>query len=175
MQQQKQQTNFRVRINNQIFASEVRVILEDGTSPGVVKTYEALKMARDAGLDLIEINPKSIPPVAKITDYGRFQYDKKKQEKATKQSQKTLDMKEIFFRPTTEENDMNHKLEAAKEFLKEGRRVKFAVKFKGRELTHTELGKDKLDKILEQLTDLISSFTPINLDGKSMTTIVSPK
>lgn len=175
MQTQNNGNTYRIRINNYIRVPQVRVILADGSTAGVMNTWEALKLAQDQNLDLVEINPKSAPPVCKIVDYGKFKYDEKKKQQAAKKSQKTSDLKEIDFRPVTEDNDMNHKLQNAKEFLAEGHKVKFVVKFRGREMAHKEIGKQKLDWMLEQLKDLISGNSMISLEGKDMSTVVSPK
>lgn len=171
------QSNFqyRIRINHQIRIPQVRVILSDGTSAGVMATRDALKLAQDQGLDLIEINPKSAPPVCKIVDYGKYKYEEKKKQSAAKKTQKVVELKEISFRPVTDENDLNHKLDAAKEFLGEGNKVKFTVKFRGREMAHPEIGRDKLEWVLQQLLDLTLSSTPIGMEGKAMSTIVTPK
>lgn len=176
MQTQNNGNNtYRIRINSYIRVPQVRVILADGSTAGVMNTWEALKLAQEQGLDLVEINPKSAPPVCKIVDYGKFKYDEKKKQQAAKKSQKTSDLKEIDFRPVTEDNDMNHKLQNAKEFLAEGHKVKFVVKFRGREMAHKEIGKQKLDWMLEQIKDLISGSSMISLEGKDMSTVVSPK
>jgi translation initiation factor IF-3 len=171
------QTNnnqYRIRVNNYIKVPQVRVILEDGTSAGVMSTRDAIKMALDQGLDLVEINPKSIPPVCKIIDYGKFKYDEKKKQNEAKKNQKVQELKEITFRPNTDENDLNHKLESAKSFLEEGHKVKFTIRFRGREIVHPEVGGDKINWILEQLKELIIAPPPISLEGKFMSIIVSP-
>lgn len=138
-------------------------------------TRDALKLAQDQGLDLIEINPKSAPPVCKIVDYGKYKYEEKKKQSAAKKTQKVVELKEITFRPVTDENDLNHKLESAKEFLADGNKVKFTVKFRGREMAHPEIGRDKLEWVLQQLLDMTANSTPIGMEGKAMSTIVTPK
>lgn len=170
----QQQQQYRIRINGYIKVPQVRVILEDGGSPGIMNTRDALKMAQDQGLDLIEINPKSVPPVCKIADYGKYKYDEKKKQSETKKNQKTQELKELTFRPNTDENDLNHKLSQAREFVEEGHKVKFTVRFRGREISHADIGKDKLRYILEQLGDLIQSNPQISLEGKFMSVIVFP-
>lgn len=167
-------TQYRVRINNYIRVPQVRVIMEDGTSPGILNTYEALKMAKDLNLDLIEINPKSIPPVCKIADYGKMKYEEKKKLSEAKKKQKEQELKEITFRPNTDLNDLNHKLVQAKGFLEDGDRVKFTIRFRGREVTHPQVGRDKLDWIVAQLVGLIAPAQSISLEGKLMSLIVSP-
>jgi translation initiation factor IF-3 len=171
---QTQQNFYRPRINHQIRIPQVRVILSDGSQAGIMETRDALKMAQEQGLDLIEINPRATPPVVRIADFGKLKYEEKKKQSAAKKNQKTVELKEIAFRPATEEHDLNHKIEAAKEFLTEGNKVKFVVKFRGRELTHTDIGKEKLEWVLQQLSELSTNFTSITMEGKNMSTVVSP-
>jgi translation initiation factor IF-3 len=168
------QQQFRTRINHFIRVPQVRVVLADGSSPGIMNTRDALKMAQDQGLDLIEINPKSAPPVCKIADYGKMKYEEKKQQQAAKKNQVIQELKEITFRPNTDTNDLNHKLEQAKKFLLDGNKVKFTIRFRGREITHSELGKEKLEWMLQQLQGLIADKSQISLEGKFMTLIVNP-
>lgn len=169
------QTNqYKVRVNNFIKVPQVRVILADGTTVGVMATRDALKMALDQGLDLVEINPKSLPPVCKIIDYGKFKYDEKKKQSEAKKNQKIQELKEITFRPSTDENDLNHKVVTARGFLEEGDKVKFTIRFRGREIVHPEEGKDRILWILEQLKDLISTPPAISMEGKFMSIVVSP-
>lgn len=172
-----QQTNNqnRIRINHQIRVPQVRVVLEDGSSPGVLSTRDALQMAIAAGVDLVEINPKAVPPVCKILDYGKFKYDEKKKAAAAKKTQKVSELKELTFRPNTDENDLNHKLELAKQFLTDGHKVKFAIRFRGREITHPQVGRDKLDWLLQQLAPLLSGTASVAMEGKIMSMMVSPK
>jgi translation initiation factor IF-3 len=171
----KDNTAFRIRINGFIRAPEVRVIGADGTMLGIMKTADALKLAQEQGLDLIEINPKAVPIVARIADFGKFQFEENKRQKEEKKKQKQLDQKTIELRPTTDSNDIAHKLVKIKEFLTLGHRVKIVVKFKGREMSFRQLGQDKLTYMLEQLADLISGYTPISMEGRDMSTVISPK
>lgn len=174
MSQQNQQREYRVRINKYIRVPQIRVVLADGTNGGIMNTYEALKMAQDSGLDLVEINPKAQPPVCKIMDYGKFKYEEKKKAQAAKKNQQVQELKELTFRPNTDENDLKHKLSQAKEFLAEGDRVKFAVRFRGREIVHQDIGKDKLNWLLKELSGLVAPNPQISLEGKIMWMIVSP-
>ncbi len=137
-------------------------------------TRDALKAAQDKGLDLVEINPRSTPPVCKIMDYGKYKYEEKKKAQAAKKNQTIQELKELTFRPNTDENDLKHKLSQAKEFLADGDRVKFTVRFRGREITHANLGKEKLEWILQELHGLITDKPQISLEGKFMWMIVSP-
>lgn len=174
--QQKQNNNpIRIRINNYIKVPQVRVVLEDGTSPGIMSTYQALQMAKDAGLDLVEINPKSSPPICKIIDYGKYKYDEKKKAVAANKNQKHVELKEITFRPNIDENDLNHKVSQIKEFLLDGNKVQVTVRFMGREITHSELGKEKLEFVVKNLTEIPHTVTPISLEGKRMSITISVK
>ena len=164
----------KIRVNFQIKIPQVRVISENGSSE-IMNTKDALYLAQEQGMDLIEINPKSNPPVCKIMDYGKYKYEEKKRLAESKKKQKIQELKEIVFRPTTDENDMNHKLSSAKEFLKDGNKVKFTIKFKGREVAHPELGKEKLVWVVQQLENLISTNFDVSTEGKIMSLIVSPK
>jgi translation initiation factor IF-3 len=175
VQQQKNNNQNRIRINFHIRVAQVRVVLEDGSSPGVMSTRDALQMAQNAGLDLVEINPKANPPVCKILDFGKFKYDEKKKAAAAKKSQKQSELKELTFRPNTDEHDLGIKLATAKEFLKDGNKVKFAIRFRGREITHPQIGKEKLEWLLKELTDLISGAPQVFTEGKIMSMTVSPK
>ena len=167
-------SQYRTRVNHYIKALQVRVILNDGTNAGIMNTYEAIKLAKDQALDLVEINPTSNPPICKIVDYGKYKYDEKKRQAEIKKKQKIQELKELTFRPNTEENDLQHKLVFAKQFLQEGNKVKFTIKFRGREITHPQIAKDKLNWILQQLNGLILSNHEISVEGKFMWMIVSP-
>lgn len=174
MQTNNNQREFRTRINQFIRIPQIRVINSDGNNLGIMQTYEALKMARDQGLDLVEISPTAKPPVCKIMDYGKYKYEQKKKAQADKKNQVIQELKELTFRPNTDENDLKHKLEQAKGFLAEGDRVKFTVRFRGREIVHADIGKDKLNWILQELTGLVAPNPQINLEGKFMSMVVSP-
>lgn len=174
MQPNNQQREFRIRINKFIRVPQIRVVLADGENAGIMNTYDALKMAQDQGLDLVEISPKAQPPVCKIMDYGKFKYEEKKKAQVAKKNQQTQELKELTFRPNTDENDLNHKVAQAKEFLAEGDRVKFAVRFRGREIVHANIGREKLEWILKQLGGQAAPNPQVSLEGKIMSMIVSP-
>lgn len=171
---QQQQREQRIRTNWQIRIPQIRVVGADGANLGLMATRDALKMAQDQALDLVEINPRAVPPVCKIMDFGKFKYEQKKQQQAAKKNQVNQDLKELTLRPNTDENDLNHKVEQAKEFLTEGNKVKFTVRFRGREITHPDIGKSKLEWIQQQLTGLIQASPQVNLEGKFMHMVVSP-
>jgi translation initiation factor IF-3 len=174
MSTNNQQREWRTRINKYIRVPQVRVLTAEGDNLGVMDTYKALKQAQDAGLDLVEINPKAQPPVCKIMDYGKFKYEEKKKAQAAKKNQQNQELKELTFRPNTDDNDLAHKVNQAKEFLAEGDKVKFTVRFRGREIVHADIGKQKLQWILDELAGLIAANPQINLEGKFMSMIVSP-
>ncbi len=172
--QQQQNNNQRIRTNRQIRIPQIRVVGADGTNLGVMNTYDALKMAQDQSLDLVEINPRAVPPVCKIMDFGKYKYEEKKKLQAAKKNQVNQELKELTFRPNTDENDLNHKVEQAKQFVADGHKVKFTIRFRGREITHPEVGKSKLDWIIQQLGASIAPNPQVNLEGKFMSMIVSP-
>jgi translation initiation factor IF-3 len=174
MQNSSQQQQQRIRINHQIRIPQIRVLDKDGNNLGVLNTREALKLAQDQSLDLVEINPKSVPPVCKIMDYGKYKYDEKKKAQVAKKNQQVQELKELTFRPNTDEGDLAHKLEQAKGFLTDGHKVKFTIRFRGREITHPQVGKDKLDWLLKELSGLIIPNPQISLEGKFMSMMVSP-
>jgi len=167
-----QQTN--TRINYQIKSPQVRVIFTDGSSPVVMDTREAIRLAQEQGVDLVEVNGKSNPPVTKIIDFGKFCYDEKKKNSKNKKNQKVQELKEISFRPNIDEHDLLHKLEFAKQFLKEGHRVKLSVQFKGREMAHPQVGRDKLEWAIQQLSGLILPDFKISMEGKFMFLTILP-
>lgn len=175
--QQQRPAQNTIRINGQIRTSSatVQVIDQDGKNLGEMLIYKAIQLSKEAGLDLIEINPKAFPAICRIGDFGKIQYESKKQQQEQKKKQKNLDQKEIDFRPATADGDMGHKLNKVQEFLTEGHRVKLVCKFRGREMSFRDLGQAKMNWMIEQLVDLIGSNTPIGLEGRDMITILSPK
>jgi translation initiation factor IF-3 len=165
---------YRIRINNFIRVPQIRVIGPDGNMIGVMQTRDALRMAQEQSLDLVEINPRSAPPVCKIMDYGKYKYEEKKKLSEIKKHQKSQELKEVSLRPVTDEGDLIHKLESVKSFLTDGHKVKISVKFKGREITHPEIAKEKLSWFVENLKDLIAPVQQPSLEGKFMHITVSP-
>jgi translation initiation factor IF-3 len=168
------QAQYKLRKNQQIRIPQVRLILSDGSNGGIMATYEALKLAQDEGLDLVEINPRGVPPVAKICNYGKLLYDEKKKAQENKKAQRGQELKELVFRPATDTHDMLHKLEQAKGFLLEGCKIRFVVKFRGREITHPDIGKEKLEFVIKELQGLIVEKPQITLEGKLMSMTVQP-
>lgn len=168
-----QKKTYRIRVNNQIRVPQVKVVSDTGEFIGVMATSDALRKAMDLSLDLVEVNPNSNPPVCKIIDYGKYKYDEKKKAAANKSAQPEL--KEIKLGPNTDDNDIMHKIKQAKEFLSEKDMIKFSIKFRGREITHQDLGKQKLQFIVEQLSDMIAAKPMIVTEGKVMSMVVFPK
>ena len=164
-----------IRINHRIRVPEVRVVAEDGSNLGVLTTDAALKRAREVGLDLVEINPKTAPPVCKILDFGKFKYEESKKKREAKRKQTVVEVKEIKLRPKTDEHDLNVKVRATRKFLQNGNKVKITCRFRGREITHPERARMQLDTILEKVTDLANVEQPPTMEGRTMALIVAPK
>ena len=162
------------RANHRINSPEVQVINSDGENLGILNTSEAINRAKQEGLDLIEIAPNANPPVCKIMDMGKFKYDAQKKANKAKKKQKKIELKEIKLRPVTEIHDYNFKLKNAQRFLTKGDKVKFTIKFKGRELQHSNLGHELMQKIQEDIkgTGKVELFP--KFDGKQMIMVVQP-
>ncbi len=163
------------RVGHRIRVPEVRVIDANGDMLGVLTTSEAIKRARDQGLDLVEINPKAVPPVCKILDYGRFKYEEKKKKRETKRKQSVVEVKEIKLRPKTDDHDLDFKMRAARRFIEGGNKVKFTVRFRGREITHPEKAREQLDWISSQCTDIAIIETRPMMEARTMSMMIAPK
>ena len=164
-----------LRINEGIRVREVRLIDADGNQKGIVPTFEALQMARTAGVDLVEIAPQAQPPVCKLLDYGKYKFELEKKNRESRKHQKQIRIKEIRMQPKIDEHDLDFKTRHVREFLDEGNKVKVTVRFRGRELAHTELGKEVLDKILEMLEDSFLVEKPAQMEGRTMSILLNPK
>lgn len=164
-----------IRVNHRIRVPEVRVVLDDGSQLGVMPTSEALKQAETRGLDLVEVNPKSIPPVCKILDFGKYKYEEKKRASEAKRKQTIVELKEVKLRPKTDDHDLQVKVRSARRFLESGNKVKFTVRFRGREITHPQRAQMQLDWLVEQLTDLANVEQRPQMEGRTMSAIVGPK
>ena len=162
-------------INEQIRDKEVRVIGEDGEQLGIMSSKDALKMAREAELDLVKIAPTAKPPVCKIVDYGTYRYEQMRKEKEAKKKQKTIDIKEIRFSPNIDTNDLNTKVNQARKFLTKGDKVKVSIRFRGRELAHTEIGIDILNDFAAKLEDVAVIEKPAKVEGRSMVMFLAEK
>ena len=162
------------RTNEKIRATQVRVINSDGENLGTLSTQEAINIAKQKGLDLIEISPKANPPVCKIIDIGKYKYDLQKKANKAKKKQKTINLKEIKLRPVTEIHDYNFKIKNAQKFLSKGDKVKFTVQFRGREMQHTNLGHELMKRIIKDTTDLGTVEIRPKFEGRQMIMIVQP-
>ena len=162
------------RSNNRISSPEVQVIGSDGNNLGILNTNEAISMAKEQGLDLIEISPNAKPPVCKIIDMGKFKYDAQKKANVAKKKQKIVALKEIKMRPVTETHDYEFKVKNAKKFIEKGDKVKFTIRFKGRELQHSHLGKELIDKIKVDMQDIGKVELHPKFDGKQMIMVIQP-
>ena len=162
------------KANERIKALDVQVIGSEGNNLGVMQLKQAIQMAKDEGLDLIEISPNANPPVCKIMDIGKYKYDLQKKANQAKKKQKIVSLKEIKLRPGTEIHDYNFKIKNAKKFISKGDKVKFTVKFKGREMQHVELGKDLMKRIIEDTKDIGKVETHPKFEGRQMIMIIQP-
>ena len=160
--------------NNRINSPEVQVIASNGENLGILNTNEAIAMAKEEGLDLIEIAPNAKPPVCKIIDMGKYKYDIQKKANKAKKKQKKIELKEIKLRPVTEIHDYNFKIKNAKKFLVKGDKVKFTIRFKGRELQHSSLGNNLMEKIKEDMQQIGRVELEPKFDGKQMIMVIQP-
>ena len=163
------------RTNEMIRVREVRLIEDEGNQLGIVPTQEALRMAKDKDLDLVEVSPNANPPVCKILDFGKYRFEQEKKLRESKKNQKVLKLKEIRMQPKIGSGDLDTKAKHVQEFLNEGDKVKITVRFRGRELAHTELGFDVLNEVLKRLTSAYNIDKPAKMDGKMMSITISPK
>lgn len=165
----------RVRVNRMIRIPEIRVIDDEGNQLGVIATADAMKIAEERGLDLVEIAPNVRPPVCKIMDYGKYKYEQSKKTRDSKKKQHLTQLKEIKFRPKIEEHDFQFKKRHAEKFLEQKDKVKFTVIFRGREMEHIELGQKLLDRIVEELSEIsVIERSPIRM-GRIITMILGPR
>lgn len=162
-------------INEQIRDKEVRVIGEDGEQLGVMSAKDALKMAKEAELDLVKIAPTAKPPVCKIIDYGKYKYEQTRKEKEAKKKQKVTDVKEIRLSPNIDANDLNTKANQARKFLSKGDKVKVALRFRGREMAHMGISKQILDDFYSKVEDVAVIEKPAKLEGRNMIMFLGEK
>jgi len=163
------------RINKMIQVREVRLVDDKGEQRGIVPTAEALQLATDAGLDLVEVSPNAKPPVCKLLDYGKYKFEQEKRLREAKKKQKQVKLKEIRMQPKIEEHDLNFKTKHIKEFLEEGFKVKVSVRFRGRELAHLELGRNVLKRVQQLLGDSFVIEKRPQMEGRMMSMFISPK
>ena len=162
------------KANERIKALDVQVIGSDGNNLGVMQLKQAIQQARDEGLDLIEISPNANPPVCKIMDMGKYKYDLQKKANIAKKKQKIVSLKEIKLRPGTDTHDYNFKIKNAKKFITKGDKVKFTVKFKGREMQHVDLGRELMKRIIDDTKDIGKVETHPKFEGRQMIMIIQP-
>jgi len=162
------------KANNRINSPEVQVIGSTGENLGIINTNKAISMAKEEGLDLIEIAPNAKPPVCKIIDMGKYKYDAQKKANKAKKKKKKIELKEIKLRPVTEVHDYNFKLKNAQKFLSKGDKVKFTIRFKGRELMHSSLGNDLMNRIQEDIKSAGKVEMSPKFDGKQMIMVIQP-
>jgi translation initiation factor IF-3 len=160
--------------NEKIRAREVRVVGANGENLGIMNIRDAVAAAREAGLDLLEISPTASPPVCKIADYGKWKYDEQKRQAAIRKSQKIVEIKELKVRPNIDVADFNVKIKAARRFIEDGDKVKFMVRFRGREITNQESGAALLTRIRESLADIAKIDKDPVMDGRLMVMIIAP-
>ena len=162
-------------INEQVRDREVRVISSNGEQLGIMSSKEAMKLAREAELDLVKIAPNAKPPVCKIIDYGKYRYELARKEKEAKKKQKTIDVKEVRISPNIDKNDLNTKVNQARKFLSKGDKVKVTLRFRGRELAHVNASKYILDDFAKALEDVATIDKKPKFEGRSMTMFLAPK
>ena len=162
-------------VNDGIRARELRVIGSDGEQLGVKSKSDALQIAEAANLDLVLVSPNANPPVARIMDYGKFSFDKQKREREARKNQKVVSLKEVRLSPSIDENDFQTKLRNARKFLEKGDKVKASIRFKGRAITHKEIGQRVLDRLASELTDIATIESHPKMDGRSMFSMLAPK
>ena len=160
--------------NNRINSPEVQVIASNGKNLGILNTNEAISMAKEEGLDLIEIAPNARPPVCKIIDIGKYKYDAQKKANQAKKKQKKIEVKEIKLRPVTETHDYQFKIKNAQKFISKGDKVKFTIRFKGRELQHSHLGQELMDKIKVDMQEVGKVELDPRFDGKQIIMVIQP-
>ena len=163
------------RINGEITAKEVRLISGDGEQLGVVSLKEALSMAAEKDVDLVEISPTAKPPVCKLMDFGKYKYEQSKKRDEAKKKQKQVQIKEIKFRPGTDEGDYNIKMRNVKRFLEDGDKVKITLRFRGREMAHQEFGAQLLERVKADLEELAAVESFPKMEGRQMVMMVAPK
>lgn len=160
------------RVNQSIRVTQVRLIGPDGNQLGIKSTRDALEIARSEGLDLVEVAPTAKPPVCRIMDYGKYKYQEKKKQQEAKKKQAVIRVKEVKLRPKTEEHDLQFKLQHIKRFLEEKNKVKVTVRFRGREIVHSELGRRVLDRVIQEVQHLGGPEQPPRLEGRNFTVML---
>lgn len=161
-------------MNRQIRAPQIRLIDHEGENVGVVSPAEALEMAAEVGLDVVEVSPNASPPVCKIMDFGKYKYEQQKKAAEAKKKQKVTEIKEVKFRPNIDTHDYDVKMRSVTKFLGEGDKVKVTLRFRGREMAHQELGRDLLERVAEDIEDLGKIESMPKMEGRQMTMVIAP-
>ncbi|WP_143083203.1 translation initiation factor IF-3 [Alteribacillus iranensis] len=164
-----------MKVNDGIRAREVRLIDANGDQLGVKSRNEALDLAQKANLDLVLVAPNAKPPVCRIMDYGKYRYEQQKKDKEARKKQKVINVKEVRLSPNIEEHDFNTKLRNARKFLSKGDKVKAAIRFRGRMITHSEIGRDVLERLAKECEDIAAVETKPKMEGRSMFLMLAPK
>jgi translation initiation factor IF-3 len=162
-------------VGRRIRVPEVRVIGADGSQVGILPTHEAMRLAEEQGLELVEVNPRAAPPVCKIMDFGKFKYETSKKEKASKKHQSTILLKEIKLRPKTDDHDLDFKVKHIRRFLSEGNKCKLVTVFRGREIVHPETGQAMLDSVMKMVADIATVEQRAMMEGRRMVMVIGPK
>ena len=168
-------SNVTHQLNEEIRDKEIRLIGDTGEQLGIMSAAEALEIAEERGLDLVKISPQAQPPVCKLMNYGKYKFEQSKREKEARKNQHVVEIKEIRMSPGIDVGDFNTKLKNAQKFLADGNRVKVSVRFRGREMAHTEIGRDLLTKFAEQCAEVATMDKAAKLEGRNMSMFLSPK
>jgi translation initiation factor IF-3 len=164
-----------MRVNQRIRVPEIRVVLDDGEQKGIMATRDAQMLAQEMGLDLVEISPRSHPPVCRIMDYGKYKYEQSKKKQQARKHASTVELKEIKFRPKTEGHDMDFKIKHVRRFVEEGNKCRLVIIFRGREITHPETGRAVLNRVVEATEDIANVEVQPNMEGRRMVMILAPR
>ena len=164
----------RFRINNRIRAPQVRLIDDEGGQLGIVQLREALAIAEERGLDLMEVAPNAVPPVCRIVDYGKFRYEQTKKDREARKNQKQAELKEVRLKPKTDDHDLEVKAKQARKFLLGGDKVKFTVRFRGREIFHPDIGREMLEQMAEELRDVATVEQRPLMEGRALSLMLAP-
>jgi translation initiation factor IF-3 len=167
-------TETEYRVNHDIRASQVRLITDSNDNIGVISIGDALRLAEEKQLDLVEVAPNADPPVCRIMDYGKFQYDKQRKERKARKNQIKVEVKEIQLRPKTDDHHLGFKIKNARRWLQEGKKVRVRIRFRGREITHSNIGLQRLDNIRVELEDVATVEQHPNLEGRDMLMVLAP-
>jgi len=162
-------------VNEQIRSQEVRLIGKDGDQIGITSRDEALRIAEQDGLDLVLVSPNAKPPVARVIDYGKYRYEQQKREKEQRKNQKTVNVKEIRLSPTIDDHDFDTKLRQGRNFVEKGDKVKVSIRFRGRAITHKDIGREVLERFAEGMNDIAQVESKTQMEGRNMFMMLAPK